>query len=451
MLTPLGAPSAPAWNNITSMSYVSELWRRLKTAGVEPGDSDDIKLKKSLLMFAMGLTTAAPVLWLALYQGMGLNIPTSVPLGYQLASLGTLVVYLVSRNFDWFRVMQLALYLFFPFVLQWTLGDFITASGFVLWGLLAPVGAILLYSPRDSIPWFVAYIVLVIASAAADYYLFSEGAAPPPVPPKTIVVFFALNFVAISSIVYFLLRYAAIEREKSKVRLEEAHRLLQTEQERSERLLLNILPGPVAERLKMEDGTIADGFADVTVMFADIVNFTTLAEGLSPNQIFAMLNHVFSSFDAMAERHGLEKIKTIGDAYMVAGGLNDEATINYSEAIANMALEMRDMLAQGHLDQRPPSRDPHGHRHRAGRRGRGRQEEVHLRPVGRHGQPREPHHRRERARHDPGRRDHLPAAAKPVRVRAAENDLPEGEGRHHRLHPQGPQGRGGAGSRRLAE
>jgi class 3 adenylate cyclase len=109
--------------------------------------------------------------------------------------------------------------------------------------------------------------------------------------------------------------------------------------------LLNILPGPVAERLKQENGTIADGFADVTVMFADIVNFTTIAEGMSPNQIFAMLNKVFSSFDALAEKHGLEKIKTIGDAYMVAGGLDDGDSRNYSEAIADMALEMRAILA----------------------------------------------------------------------------------------------------------
>jgi class 3 adenylate cyclase len=327
------------------MSYLGELSQRLRTAGIEPDDSDDVKLKKSLLMLAMGLTVAAPVLWLALYWMMGLNLPASVPFGYQLVSLGTLLLYLVTRNFDLFRVLQLGLYLFFPFVLQWQIGDFITASGFVLWGLLAPVAAILVYSPRDSVPWFVAYIVLIAAAAGADYYLFSEGARPPPVPPKTIVVFFALNFIAISSVVYFLLRYAADEREKSKARLEEAHRLLQSEQERSERLLLNILPGPVAERLKMEDGTIADGFADVTVMFADIVNFTTLAEGMSPNQIFAMLNKVFSSFDAMAERHGLEKIKTIGDAYMVAGGLNDESSVNYSEAIARMAIEMRDLLA----------------------------------------------------------------------------------------------------------
>ncbi len=80
-------------------------------------------------------------------------------------------------------------------------------------------------------------------------------------------------------------------------------------------------------------------------MFADIVNFTTIAEGLSPNQIFSMLNKVFSGFDALAEKHGLEKIKTIGDAYMVAGGLNDVCTGNYSESIADMALDMRDMLA----------------------------------------------------------------------------------------------------------
>jgi len=327
------------------MSSLSELGRRLKTAGIEPDDTDDVKLKKSLLMFAMGLTVAAPVLWLALYGAMGLNLPASVAFGYQLVSLGTLLVYLLTRNFDLFRVLQLSLYLFFPFVLQWQLGDFITASGFVLWGLLAPIVAVLVYSPRDSIPWFVAYIVLIAAAAGADYYLFAEGAKPAPVPPKTIVVFFALNFVAISSVVYFLLRYAAVERDKSKARMEEAHRLLQAEQERSERLLLNILPGPVAERLKMEDGTIADGFADVTVMFADIVNFTTLAEGMSPNQIFAMLNKVFSSFDSLAEQHGLEKIKTIGDAYMVAGGLNDESSVNYSEAIAQMALDMRDLLA----------------------------------------------------------------------------------------------------------
>ena len=96
----------------------------------------------------------------------------------------------------------------------------------------------------------------------------------------------------------------------------------QIEQERSEKLLLNILPGAVAERLKSSDKVIADGFADVTVMFADIVNFTQVAANMSPSQVFAMLNRIFSAYDELAEHYGLEKIKTIGDAYMVAGGLN---------------------------------------------------------------------------------------------------------------------------------
>ncbi|HAY26632.1 MAG TPA: adenylate/guanylate cyclase domain-containing protein, partial [Candidatus Accumulibacter sp.] len=99
--------------------------------------------------------------------------------------------------------------------------------------------------------------------------------------------------------------------------------LLQIEQDRSERLLLNILPGPIAKRLKDSDQTIADGFAEVSVMFADIVSFTRVAEGLTPQQVFSMLNKIFSSFDELAEKYELEKIKTIGDAYMVAAGLND--------------------------------------------------------------------------------------------------------------------------------
>ncbi|MCL4801345.1 MAG: adenylate/guanylate cyclase domain-containing protein [Burkholderiales bacterium] len=327
------------------MSYVSELLGRLRTAGVEPDDPEELRLKKQLLMFAMALTIAVPIVWVAIYRLFGVTISTTLPILYLFLSLANLGVYLVTRDFSRWRLLQLALFLFFPFVQQLSLGDFITASGYILWGLLAPVGAILLYGARDSIPWFFAFAMLILMAAGFDYQLVGGPTTTAQIPQKVSAVFFALNFFAISSMVYALLRNASIERDKSKARLEEAHRLLQAEQERSERLLLNILPGPVAERLKQENGTIADGFADVTVMFADIVNFTTIAEGMSPNQIFAMLNKVFSSFDGLAEKYGLEKIKTIGDAYMVAGGLDEEDTRNYSEAIAHMALDMRDLLA----------------------------------------------------------------------------------------------------------
>jgi class 3 adenylate cyclase len=140
-----------------------------------------------------------------------------------------------------------------------------------------------------------------------------------------------------------LLRLSIQEKRKMQESLEEAHKQVQIEQERSEKLLLNILPGAVAERLKNSNKTIADGFADVTVMFADIVNFTQVAANMSPSQVFAMLNRIFSAFDELAEQYGLEKIKTIGDAYMVAGGLNENIP-EYAAAIADMAVSMRDLL-----------------------------------------------------------------------------------------------------------
>jgi adenylate cyclase len=118
---------------------------------------------------------------------------------------------------------------------------------------------------------------------------------------------------------------------------------LRVQQQQSERLLLNILPEEIANRLKQGDSTIADTFADVTVLFADIVGFTQLSARVSPTELVALLNDIFSSFDNLAERHGLEKIKTIGDAYMVVGGL-PIIRPDHAEAIAEMALDMQEAI-----------------------------------------------------------------------------------------------------------
>jgi class 3 adenylate cyclase len=112
------------------------------------------------------------------------------------------------------------------------------------------------------------------------------------------------------------------------------------EQEKSERLLLNILPEAIASQLKNGHATIANSFTEVTILFADLVGFTQLAEQLSPSELVEFLNQIFSCFDALTEKHHLEKIKTIGDAYMVVGGIPIERG-NHAEAIANMALEMQ--------------------------------------------------------------------------------------------------------------
>lgn len=326
------------------MAANASFMARLRNAGIDPADCDDTRISKSLLIFATGLVSLTSMLWLALYWSLGPRLSSTLPFAFQLLLVGNLALYLRGGNFALFRTTQLGLFLFFPFVAQWSIGNFITGSGIVLWGLLAPIGAILCVGVRESLGWFVGYVFLLVLTGGFDYFL-ADVATPdkPTIPVATSLIFFALNFIAVSTLVFLLLRFSIQEKQKIQLRLQDAHRLLQLEQEKSERLLLNILPGPVAERLKRDECTIADGFADVTVMFADIVNFTQVAAGMSPAQVFAMLNQVFSSFDEMAEHYGLEKIKTIGDAYMIAGGLND-ANHEYSSAIAHMALDMCDWL-----------------------------------------------------------------------------------------------------------
>ena len=130
--------------------------------------------------------------------------------------------------------------------------------------------------------------------------------------------------------------------------LDAEHRLLLAERERSEQLLLNVLPAPIAARLKQGEEVIADGFPEVTVLFADLVDFTQRSQETTPERVVRILDDLFSALDGLAERHGLEKIKTIGDAYMAVGGL-PEPRPDHAEAVAEMALAVREEVAR-HLD-----------------------------------------------------------------------------------------------------
>jgi adenylate cyclase len=130
----------------------------------------------------------------------------------------------------------------------------------------------------------------------------------------------------VSLTAYLLLQYAVRARDEAFAR--------------SEGLLLNVLPKTIAERLKREPGVIAEAHEEVTVLFADVVDFTPFTERTEPTRVVGVLDEIFTAFDALAARHGLEKIKTIGDAYMVAAGL-PEARVDHAEAMAEMALDMQ--------------------------------------------------------------------------------------------------------------
>jgi class 3 adenylate cyclase len=130
--------------------------------------------------------------------------------------------------------------------------------------------------------------------------------------------------------------------------LDAEHRLLLAERERSERLLLNVLPAPIAARLKQGEEVIADGFPEVTVLFADLVDFTRRSQATTPERVVQVLNDLFSALDELAERYRLEKIKTVGDAYMAVGGL-PEPRPDHAEAVAEMALAVREEVGR-HID-----------------------------------------------------------------------------------------------------
>ncbi len=144
------------------------------------------------------------------------------------------------------------------------------------------------------------------------------------------MAFFGLDLLAVSLTVFLLLQYFVRARQR--------------EQARSEQLLLSVLPAPIAARLKRSGEVIADAHPHATVLFADLVGFTPLAGRISPDELVLVLDDVFSRWDSLADAHGLEKIKTIGDSYMAVGGVPDPRP-DHAAAVAAMALEMGPALA----------------------------------------------------------------------------------------------------------
>jgi adenylate cyclase len=294
----------------------------LARIGVLPGDSEELRLRKEVLVLSSTLMASLAFAWVVTYGVLGLWVSAAIPLAYQLASAASIYRFARTRGYLLFRSSQLWMSLALPFALQWSLGGFRSSSAVCLWAFTSPLGALLFVGARQAIGWFLAFVALVAVSGASDPAL-SSGA--PHVPGGVVVAFFALNIVGVATTAYVLLQYFVRERER--------------EHARSERLLLNVLPEPVAAQLKRRDGIIADACPHVTVLFADIVGFTPLSERLPAAELVALLDRVFARWDQLAAAHGVEKIKTIGDAYMVAAGIPLPRE-DHAEAIAELALQM---------------------------------------------------------------------------------------------------------------
>jgi len=313
---------------------VIRIVERLAEIGGRPERSHDDALRQGMLVLASVLITLLSFIWVVTYAVHGHLLSAAIPATYQVLTALGLVVLARTGSFAVFRTTQLVAYLVLPALLQASLGGFVASSGMVLWAIFVPLAALALLGVRHSLGWLLAFFVEVVVLALLDPLLSQH---PAGLPAGFVIAFFVLNVMGVTISAYVMLGYFVEQRERARVALE-------AEQERSERLLLNVLPGAIAERLKRDPGIIAEHYDEVTVLFADLVGFTAQTQVMPPDELVAMLDRIFSAFDREVDAQSVEKIKTIGDAYMVAGGL-PERRPGHVEAVARVALAMRAEIA----------------------------------------------------------------------------------------------------------
>jgi len=311
-----GAGRSPLWSPV----------ERLANIGVLPTDPDDVRDQKVTLTLAAVMVTTLAVIWVGIYLALGLPRSAAIPFAYQLASVASLIAFARTKDYRLLRISQIVLIILLPFLLQWSLGGYLASSAVSLWALAGVFGALFFFDARRAIPAFLAFVALTVASGLAESNLAEN---PADIPSGLRILFFVLNILGVSATAYLLLQYSLRTRDAALAQ--------------SDGLLLTVLPRSIATRLKRDPGVIAERFDDVTVLFADLVDFTPFSEQTSPERVVGVLDRVFSAFDRLTQEHGLEKIKTIGDAYMAVAGL-PEPRPDHAILAAEMAVAMQSAL-----------------------------------------------------------------------------------------------------------
>ncbi len=246
------------------------------------------------------------------------------------ATILNILVFYFFKNYKLFKITQLVILVFFGFLDHVILGGFVDGSGVGLCAILAAMGALIFTDVRTARFFFLLFVIGVIGVGIWEFTIIDQ---PFRMPRKLSLTFFILNFIFIGAIVYFIVESAFIKSNAFQEQLEK-------EKAKTESLLLNILPSEIAIELKNSGWTKARGYASATVVFSDIIGFSSTARYLTPGKLVEELGLYFGAFDDIMEKYGLEKIKTIGDAYMFVGGIPTESNTHAHDAV-RAALEMQ--------------------------------------------------------------------------------------------------------------
>ena len=305
---------------------------RLLSFGEHPDDSEDTRQLKRLIVGA---------LWVSLGPNTvttGFMFAAGAPLaGVALLAIG-LVVFLILVALEvrpslWPRVFHLLVAGNFAVSVYLTLlfGGISESGTNFIWGFAGVLAAVVIFRDKRAVAWLGAYVVLLITTAllATSVEARYELANPAVGTVGNLVIVGVFTFLVL---LYFIKQRDSLSKQ-------------------SDDLLRNVLPDEIADRLKRSGEMIADHFEDASILFADVVGFTPMSAEMAPAETVELLNDVFSAFDDMVDRSGLEKIKTIGDEYMVAGGV-PHARKDHAHALADLALEMRSYVARNEIQGR---------------------------------------------------------------------------------------------------
>jgi guanylate cyclase len=310
---------------LTLRSQLGEFTRQIGQQITSSGDTAEDILRKTTLILLSMMTSVAGIIWSGMYLLLGQQQVALVPLIYSLIIGLCIVLCLITRRTKAFLSIQLTMIFVLPCAVHLALGGIEVSGLVILWSFLAPLGAALFHSRWHASLWFVAFAIAVSVAVVVEPMLQGHAAALSDGTQRGLL---AMNTIGVMAIVLVSANFFLGE--------------IEHEHSRSEKLLLNILPASVAHRLKMGEESVVDRIPYATIMFADLVGFTEMSARMEPRQVIDYLNRVFSAFDILDEKHNLDKIKTIGDAYMVVGGLRGDTS--HVQAVAHLALDILAMM-----------------------------------------------------------------------------------------------------------
>src|SRR5216683_409705 len=296
----------------------------LSTIGASPGESEDQRLRRELLVGLSLFISLLAIFWGLAYIAFGEPLGGAIPLTYTVLSLLTIVAFTVTRRYDVFRFTQLSLMLVLPFVLMVVLGGFVPSSVVVLWAFFAPLGALAFASPREALRWFAAYLVLILAVGIFGGTLRGTN----KLPAGLVGSMFIVNIGAVSIVVFAALYAFVHERDRA---FAAVHRLFG--QYLSPQIVRSLLSDPRRAALGGEN-------RDVSALFADLEGFTPFTESRPPQETVVALNRYFSAVVPVIFANGGTIIQFAGDAIVAVWNAPIEQP-RHALAAARTALEMQ--------------------------------------------------------------------------------------------------------------